>query len=146
MLGNSNSVNNGAIRAEHGSNVAVGEDNVIRDSGSTATAGGDVISTSEDGSVIKGSDNGVQHGDSSSVGGSQTTTTVGGTGNTTAADGSETTTVTHTSTTTVTDSSTHDSSNHPVFDNSHDMSLSRSTTLDNDLSLHNDVHPHLLGF
>lgn len=39
VLGNANSVTNGDIRADHGSNVATAEGAVIRDSGTTTTSG-----------------------------------------------------------------------------------------------------------
>lgn len=123
VLGNANSVTNGDIRAEHGSNVATGEGAVIRDSGTTTTAGGDA---------------GVHLGDATLVGGSQTTTSVGGTGNTATADGHAATTTTTTTTevtsTTVSDNS--DSSSHSLFDASRDTSLVNSD-LDNshDLAL-----------
>ncbi|MDQ1321644.1 MAG: hypothetical protein QG655_2889 [Actinomycetota bacterium] len=41
VLGNANSVTNGDIRSDHGSNVATAEGAVIRDSGTTTTSGGD---------------------------------------------------------------------------------------------------------
>ncbi len=41
LLGSANSVTNGGIRADHGSNVATAEGAAIRDSGTTTTAGGD---------------------------------------------------------------------------------------------------------
>ncbi|HOB50724.1 MAG TPA: hypothetical protein PKK01_15640, partial [Mycobacterium sp.] len=41
VLGSANSVTNGGIRADHGSNVATAEGAAIRDSGTTTTAGGD---------------------------------------------------------------------------------------------------------
>ncbi len=165
VLGNANSVTNGDIRADHGSNVSTAEGAVIRDSGTTTTAGGDAISTAGAGSVITGSDSTLRGGSTvggSTIGGSQTTTTVSGTGNTTTADGHEatSTTVTHTTTTTtdssdnsvhhttVTDASTHDSSSHSLFDAGHDTSLTNSA-LDNshDLSLASGNHMGgLLGF
>ena len=39
VLGDANAVTNGDIRADYGSNVSTGQDNVIRDSGTTAGAG-----------------------------------------------------------------------------------------------------------
>lgn len=148
-LGDGNAVTNGDVRADHGANVSTGLDNVIRDSGTTTTAGGDAIATADSGSVIKGADNSVNNGTSTSVAGSQTTTTVGGTGNTTAADGHEstTTTVTHTTTTdtTVTDASTHDSSSQSLFDVSRDTTLVNSE-LDNSADLALASGNHLFGF
>lgn len=153
VLGNDNAVTNGDIRADHGANISTGQAAVISDSGSTTTAGGDAISTAESGSVIKGSDNGVNNG--TTVAGSQTTTTVGGTGNSTLADGHEatSTTVSHTTTTTtdnsdnsvqettVTDTSTHDYSDHSLFDT--------NLMSNNDTALHSDpslaLGNHLLG-
>jgi hypothetical protein len=151
VLGNNNEVNNGDIRADHGSNVAVGH-STVADSGTTA--GGDVISTGGQGTVIKGSDNTQHTGDTSVIGGSQTTTTVGGTGNVTAADGHQTTTttVTHTSSDdhsvvvddhSVSDNSVHDSSDHSLFD------TNVASNNDTSLASHNDTalsHNHLLGF
>lgn len=144
VLGNDNAVTNGDIRADHGANISTGQAAVIRDSGTTTTAGGDAIATADSGSVIKGADNSVHHG--SAIGGSETITTVGGTGNTTAADGHEATLteVTHTMTTTtttdnadhsvhdttVTDASTTDSSRHSLFDT--------SLLSNNDTSLHSE--------
>lgn len=149
VLGSDNAVTNGDIRADHGANIATGQAAVIRDSGTTTTAGADAISTADSGSVIKGSDNGVHNG--TSVGGSSTTTTVGGTGNTTTADGHEatTTTVTHTTTTTtdssdnsvqettVTDASTTDASHHSLFET--------SLLSNNDASLRSEPSLALLG-
>ena len=154
VLGDANAVTNGDIRADYGSNVSTGQDNVIRDSGTTA--GADVIATGESGAVIKGADNSVHNG--ASVGGALTSTTVGGSGNTTTADARESTITTVTSTTTtttdssdnsvretvVTDSSTHDYSDHALFDASRDMTL-----LNSELDNSNDVSlasgNHLLG-
>ena len=159
VLGNDNAVTNGGIRADHGANISTGQSAVIRDSGTTTTAGGDAIATADSGSVIKGADNSLHNG--TSIGGSATTTTVGGTGNTTTADGHEatTTTVTHTSTTvtdnsdssvhetTVTDASTTDSSHHSLFDTS--LLSNNDTALRSDLGLHSDPSlasgNHLLG-
>jgi hypothetical protein len=142
VLGNDNAVTNGDIRADHGSNISTGQAAVIRDSGTTTTAGADAIATADSGSVIKGADNSLHNG--TSIGGGQTTTTVGGTGNTTTADGHEatTTTVTHTTTTltdnadnsvhetTVTDASTTDSSHRSLFDT--------SLLSDNETALHSE--------
>jgi len=150
VLGDANAVTNGDILADRGSNVSTGQDNVIRDSGTTMTAGGDAIATEDSGAVIKGADNGVNNG--TSIGGGQTTTTVSGTGNTAAADGRETTTtvttteVTSTTTTdnsdnsvyeaTVTDSSTEDYSDYALFDASRDTTLLNSELdISNELSL-----------
>ena len=142
VLGNDNAITNGDILADRGANISTGQAAVIRDSGTTTTAGADAIATADSGSVIKGSDNSLHNG--TSVGGSSTTTTVAGTGNTTAADGHEatTTTVTHTTTTTtdnadhsvheatVTDASTYDASHHSLFDT--------SLLSNNDTSLHSE--------
>ncbi len=130
VLGNANSVTNGDIRAEHGSNVSTGEGAVIRDSGTTTTAGGDA---------------GVHLGDATLVSGSQTTTSVGGTGNTAASDGHQATATTTTTTTTteVTDNS--DSSSHSLFDAGHDTSLVNSD-LDSSHDLALASGNHLLGF
>lgn len=151
VLGNDNAVTNGGIRADHGANISTGQSAVIRDSGTTTTAGADAISTADSGTVIKGADNSLHNG--AAIGGSATTTTVGGTGNTTTADGHEATltTVTHTTTTTtdnsdssvhettVTDASTTDSSHHALFDT--------SLLSNNDTALHSEtgLHGHLLG-
>lgn len=160
VLGTDNAVTNGDIRSDHGSNISTGQAAVIRDSGSTTTAGADAITTADSGTVIKGSDNGgVNNG--TSIGGGQTTTTVGGTGNSAATDGHESTTtvteVTHTTTTTtdnsdnsvhetaVTDTSTHDSSSHSLFDVSSDTSLLNSA-LDGSHDLALASGNHLLGF
>jgi hypothetical protein len=147
-------VTNGDILADRGSNVSTGQDNVIRDSGTTMTAGGDAIATADSGAVIKGADNGVHNG--TLIGGGQTTTTVSGTGNTAAADGRETTTtvttteVTSTTTTdssdnsvyqaTIVDSSSHDYSedysDYALFDASRDTTLLNSELgISNELSL-----------
>ncbi len=153
VLGNDNALTNGDIRADHGANISTGQAAVIRDSGTTTTAGADAITTADSGSVIKGSDSTMHNG--ASIGGGQTTTTVGGTGNTTTADGHEatltsTTTTTTTTTdnadnsvheTTVTDASTYDSSHHALFDT--------SLLSNNDTALHSDPSfasgNHLLG-
>jgi hypothetical protein len=170
VSGDGNDVNNGAIHAGTGSNVAMGKDNMIHDRGSATvtSAGGDAITTGDSGSVIKGSDNDVREsvrGDSSLIGGSQTTTTVGGHGNTTTADGHQatttatSTTVTRTTTTvddhssvnstTVVDdhvdNSVFDSSRQSLFDNSHDTTLYDSA-LDNSHDLSLASGNHLLGF
>ncbi len=163
VLGNNNALTNGDIRADHGANISTGQAAVIRDSGTTTTAGADAITTADSGTVIKGADNSLHNG--ASIGGSSTTTTVGGTGNTTAADGHEATTtvssteVTHTTTTTtdnadhsvheatVTDASTTDSSHHSLFDTS--LLSNNDTASHNDTSLHSDPSlasgNHLLG-
>ncbi len=136
VLGDANAVTNGDILADRGSNVSTGQDNVIRDSGTTMTAGADAIATADSGAVIKGADNGVHNG--TLIGGGQTTTTVSGTGNTAAADGRETTTTVTTTevTSTVTDSSTHDYSDHALFDASRDTTLLNSELdISNELSL-----------
>lgn len=112
VLGDANAVTNGDIRAEQGSNVSTGQDNVIRDSGTTMTAGADAIATAESGAVIKGADNGVHNG--TLIGGGQTTTTVSGTGNNAAADGRETTTTV--TTTEITSTTTSDNSDNSVFE------------------------------
>jgi hypothetical protein len=156
VLGNDNAVTNGGIRADHGANISTGQSAVIRDSGTTTTAGGDAISTADSGTVIKGSDSTVHNG--SSIGGSSTSTTVGGTGNTTTADGHEatSTTVTHTTTTTtdnsdssmhhttVTDASTTDSSHHSLFGTS--LLSNNDTALHSDPSLASGNHLLGLGF
>jgi hypothetical protein len=157
VLGDANAVTNGDIRADQGSNVATGQDNVIRDSGTTMTAGADAIAAADSGAVIKGAEN---H-NGTSIGGGQTTTTVSGSGNTAAADGRETTTtvttteVTSTTTTdssdnsvletTITDSSTHDYSDHALFDASRDTTLLNSE-LDNSDNLSLASGNQLLGF
>lgn len=152
VLGNANSVTNGDIRADHGSNISTGQAAVIRDSGTTTTAGADAIATADSGSVIKGADNSLNNG--TSIGGGQTTTTVGGTGNTATADGRETTLtsttteVTHTTTTTtdnsVTDASTTDSSHHSLFDTS--LLSGNETALHSEPSFASGNHLLGLGF
>ena len=112
VLGDANAVTNGDIRAEQGSNVSTGQDNVIRDSGTTMTAGADAIATADSGAVIKGTDNGVHNG--TLIGGGQTTTTVSGTGNSAAADGRETTTTV--TTTEITSTTTTDNSDNSVYE------------------------------
>ncbi|MCW1957334.1 MAG: IniB N-terminal domain-containing protein [Mycobacterium sp.] len=166
VLGNDNAVTNGDIRADHGANISTGQAAVIRDSGTTTTAGVDAITTADSGSVIKGADNSLHNG--SAIGGSETITTVGGSGNTTNADGHETTLtsttteVTHTTTTTtdnsdssvhetaVTDASSTDSSHHSLFDTSllsnNDTALHSNMGLRSDMGLHSDPSGnHLLG-
>jgi hypothetical protein len=133
VLGNGNTVNNGAIHAGSGSTVAVGDSNAISE-GNTS-AGGDVLS-SHDGTVIQTSGHGTttaSDGNTTSVHGNQTVTDIHGAGNTTGVDNS--TTLTHTTTV---DNSEHDSSVHSssvvdssVHDNSvHDTSVHDSSVHD----------------
>ncbi len=127
-LGNGNAANSGDIRADHGSNVSTGRDNLIRDT-DTSVGGSQTTTT---------------------VGGTGNTTAADG-------HESTTTTVTHTTvtdssshddsvhSTAVTDSSTHDDSSHSLFDTSHDTSLVNSD-LDNSHELSLASGNHLLGF
>lgn len=136
VLGTDNAVTNGDIRADQGSNISTGQAAVIRDSGSTTTAGGDAITTAEAGSVIKGTNNDLNNGHES------TTTTVTHTATTTTSTDNSDSSVRET---TVTDTSTHDSSSHSLFDVSSDTSLLNSALEGtHDLALASGNH--LLGF
>jgi hypothetical protein len=128
VLGNENGVNNGVVRAEHGSNVSTGADSVIRESHSSV--GGSQTTTT--------------------VGGSGNTTATDGrdTSTTTVTHRTTTDNSTHDNshhTTTVIDSSTHDDSSHSLFDTSHDTTLLNSH-LDNSHEMSLASGNHLLGF
>lgn len=175
VLGNNNDVNNGDVLAGTGSNVAVGhgqiDDNgttatggstVIKDNDGPVfhdvdASGGNGGGASAGGSLI-GLGGGHASGGNAGGGGitvidGRTSTNSGNSITTPTHSQTETTTTTtvvdHSDSSvnpvTVTDTSTHDSSNHALFDTSHDTTLVNSQ-LDNSNDLALASGNHLLGF